>query len=85
MGQYKKVIRKSKDNQYYFGILAENGESVGISEMYTRKDDAKQGFYDHAKAVLFVLAQEGKLLSMLEETGLLKDLPLYGPSAESVE
>jgi uncharacterized protein YegP (UPF0339 family) len=36
-------LRKSKDGQFYFNLVASNDEPVATSEMYTRKDDAKDG------------------------------------------
>lgn len=36
-------ITRAKDNQYYFILLAGNGEVVVASETYTRKLDAQRG------------------------------------------
>ena len=36
-------LRKSKDGQFYFNLVASNGEPVARSERYTKKDDAKEG------------------------------------------
>lgn len=33
-------IKKSKDGQFYFNLLARNHEIVATSEMYTRKENA---------------------------------------------
>ena len=33
-------IKKSKDSQFYFNLLARNHEIVATSEMYTRKENA---------------------------------------------
>ena len=33
-------IKKSKDGQFYFNLLARNHEVVATSEMYTRKENA---------------------------------------------
>ena len=33
-------IKKSKDGQFYFNLLARNHEAVATSEMYTRKENA---------------------------------------------
>ncbi|MBN2410698.1 YegP family protein [candidate division KSB1 bacterium] len=41
MGKY--VIKKSKDNQFYFNLKAANGEIILTSEMYTSKDGAENG------------------------------------------
>lgn len=36
-------IRRSSDNQYYFVLLAPNGEVIATSEMYTSKQGCKSG------------------------------------------
>ena len=33
-------IKKSKDEQFYFNLLARNNKIVATSEMYTRKENA---------------------------------------------
>jgi hypothetical protein len=35
-------IWKSKDDQFYFELKADNGETVAVSELYTRKESAKK-------------------------------------------
>ncbi len=35
------VIKRSKDNQFYFVIVANNGETLVASETYTQKHNAK--------------------------------------------
>ena len=35
-------IWKSIDDQFYFELKADNGETVAVSEMYTRKESAKR-------------------------------------------
>lgn len=52
----KFIIKKSSDGQFYFVIVAKNGEPLATSEMYTRKAKAQhtikliqsceKGFYD---------------------------------------
>jgi len=39
----KFVIKLSQDNQYYFVLLAPNGEVIATSEMYRTKDGCKHG------------------------------------------
>lgn len=34
-------IWKSKDDQFYFELKGDNGETVAVSELYTRKQSAK--------------------------------------------
>lgn len=36
-------LKKSKDGQFYFILKAINGETLLTSEMYTTKDNAKNG------------------------------------------
>lgn len=36
-------IKKSKDNQYYFTLQAANNEIIATSEMYTTKQNCKNG------------------------------------------
>jgi uncharacterized protein YegP (UPF0339 family) len=36
------VIWKSKNDQYYWELVADNGETVAVSETYTRKASAKE-------------------------------------------
>lgn len=36
-------IKPSEDGQYYFVVIAENGEIVAVSEMYTTKSMCKRG------------------------------------------
>lgn len=35
-------IKKSKDDQWYFTLLAGNGETIAFSETYTREHDARR-------------------------------------------
>lgn len=35
-------IKESKDNQFYFVIIASNGETLATSEMYTTKQSCKE-------------------------------------------
>lgn len=35
-------IKDSKDNQFYFTIVASNGEPIATSEMYTKKEKCHQ-------------------------------------------
>ena len=60
-------IELSEDKQWQYKVYGQNGENVITSETYTRKDDAKRGFDDLARAVLKVLAEQGKLGQFLEE------------------
>ena len=39
----KVIIKKSKDKQYYFVVVASNGEPIATSEMYTRKSKCRKG------------------------------------------
>ncbi len=39
----KFVIKQSKDNQYYFVLVAPNGEVIATSEMYTTKAACEHG------------------------------------------
>ncbi len=41
MGKF--VIKKSKDNQFYFNLKADNGEIILTSEMYKSKNGAENG------------------------------------------
>ena len=36
-------IKKSKDEQFYFVLVAPNNEPIATSEMYTTKDSCKNG------------------------------------------
>ena len=36
-------LRKSKDGQFYFNVIASNGEPVATSEMYPTKSNATRG------------------------------------------
>lgn len=36
-------IHRSKDDQFYFNVVANNGEIVATSEMYTTKANARMG------------------------------------------
>jgi uncharacterized protein YegP (UPF0339 family) len=36
-------IKRSKDNQFYFVIIAPNNKDIGTSEMYTTKEACKDG------------------------------------------
>ena len=36
-------IKKAKDNEYYFVLFAKNGEKIATSEMYTSKENCKNG------------------------------------------
>jgi uncharacterized protein YegP (UPF0339 family) len=35
-------IWKSRDDQFYFELKADNGETVAVSELYTRKESARE-------------------------------------------
>ena len=41
MGTFE--IRKSKDNQYYFILIAANNQIIATSETYTSKQNCKKG------------------------------------------
>ena len=36
-------LRKSKDGQFYFNVVASNDETVATSEMYPTKSNAERG------------------------------------------
>ena len=36
-------LQKSSDGQFYFNLVASNGEPVATSEMYPTKSNAKRG------------------------------------------
>ena len=36
-------LKKSSDGQYYFNLVASNGEPVATSERYTTKSNAERG------------------------------------------
>lgn len=37
------AIRKSADGQYYYVLVASNGEDLAVSEMYPSKSNAERG------------------------------------------
>ena len=39
----KFLVQKSKDNQFYFQLIAPNGETIATSETYSTKDNAMNG------------------------------------------
>lgn len=41
MGKIK--IFKGKDEQFYFKVLAENGQTIAVSEGYTTKQNCEKG------------------------------------------
>lgn len=43
MAQARYDLRKSSDGQYYFNLVASNGEPVATSERYTTKSNAERG------------------------------------------
>lgn len=43
MGQVRFEIREAKDEQFYFVLIALNGEVICTSEMYTTKQSAQVG------------------------------------------
>ena len=43
MKNAKYVIEKSEDGQFYFTLIASNGEPLSVSEMYPTKSNAKRG------------------------------------------
>jgi uncharacterized protein YegP (UPF0339 family) len=49
MGETYFSIRKSKDGQYYFVIVAANGEDLCTSEMYTQKHSCQDGIESACK------------------------------------
>lgn len=49
-------LKKSKDEQYYFVVVAANGEPLATSEMYTTKQSA----FDGAHALCKVCSYEVK-------------------------
>ena len=36
-------LKKAKNDQYYFGLTAKNGQVIAQSEMYNSKDAAQNG------------------------------------------
>jgi uncharacterized protein YegP (UPF0339 family) len=42
-GRAQLEIKKSKDGQFYFVLVAANGEPILTSETYTRRADAERG------------------------------------------
>lgn len=49
----KFVIKRSKDNQFYFVLVANNGEVILTSETYKRKRDSVRGVRAVRRAVEF--------------------------------
>ena len=45
-------VRESDDGQWYFVLLAANGEIVATSELYTRAEDAQRGIEAAIRAML---------------------------------
>ena len=43
MSEPKFIIRKSKDNQFYFVLKAPNNETIATSEMYKSKQACENG------------------------------------------
>ena len=43
MAEAKYEIKKSSDGQYYFNLVASNGEVVATSERYVTKSNAERG------------------------------------------
>ena len=37
------AIRKSKDDKFYYALVASNGEDLAVSEMYASKQNAERG------------------------------------------
>ena len=37
------AIRKSSDGQFYYVLVASNGEDLAVSEMYASKQNAERG------------------------------------------
>jgi uncharacterized protein YegP (UPF0339 family) len=49
----KFVIAKSKDNQYYFVLVASNGEVICTSETYTTVQSCKKGIQSVKRNAIF--------------------------------
>lgn len=43
MGKPRFIIEKSKNDKFYFNLLAGNGEPIATSEMYESKQGCKVG------------------------------------------
>lgn len=56
------VVRRSEDNQFYFVLVAGNGEGMFASETYTRKLDAQR-----AAERLRVLVAEARVVDETTE------------------
>jgi uncharacterized protein YegP (UPF0339 family) len=54
----KFVIERSSGGQFYWRLVAGNGETVGVGEMHTRPEDAKRGAKSARRAALLAKIEE---------------------------